>query len=160
MATDLERGHCQRVANACALAVRHASLLLSESTQTFVNEILADPGPDRIASCLARITKRKPDAEAALLDALRILVGKLWKYEAPLTRYHFPRVLLFCWSGIAETLDRESSDGDRWVGGNGPRQIGEMTYQTEVIKPMIQRSFEILWEEQAKAKKDKFIEVG
>jgi hypothetical protein len=163
MTEDYNVAHCRRVADACGLAIKHASQLLGEPTQAFVDEILTDPGPHRIASCLAQITQRQPatNAETSLLVALKIVVNKLWKYEPAVTRHHFPRVLLICWNSIGEQLDREAfRQGERWDGGNGPRQTGEMAYHDEVITPMIQRSFETLWKEQAKLKMQKAVEVS
>jgi hypothetical protein len=133
--------HCQRVSHACGLAVRHASLLLGAPMQEFVSGII-DLGPSRIDHCLREINKRQGGSapERRLLEALRVLVARVWKGDLWLCRRHFEEVLSGCTYGVADLIDRANNEGF-----DGPAQTAEMNYQRDFILPIIEESFKTLW---------------
>src|SRR5580704_2817415 len=125
--SDLKLEHCQRISRACESAIRHASLLLSASMQEFVNEILT-LGPDRADSCMQKIKGKvgaTPEGRR-LLEALRILVIRLWKDDIWLSRRHYEEVLFGCLEA-ADGLDRANRTG---LGG---LYLLEQTYQRDFV---------------------------
>jgi hypothetical protein len=146
---NLKLEHCQRVSHACGLAVRHASLLLGASMQEFVSGII-DVGPSRIDHCLREINKRQGSSarERRLLEALRVLVARLWKGDVWLCRRHFEEVLCGCTYGVADLIDRANNEGF-----DGPAQVAEQAFQRDFVLPIIEESFKTLWAAQAEIAK-------
>jgi hypothetical protein len=123
--------------------------MLDQSVQEFVKTIL-DLGPSRIEHCLREISKRgggsKP--ERRLLEALRVLVARLWKNDIWLCRRHFEEVLSGCTYGVADLIDRANNEGF-----DGPAQVAERAFQRDFVLPIIEESFKTLWAAQAEIAK-------
>ena len=147
--SDLKLEHCQRVSHACESAVRHASLLLDQSTRDFVSRII-NLGPSQRGVCLREITKREGSTvlERRMLEALRILVDKLWQGNLWVSRSHFEEVLVRCRMSIPEKVDALNG-----AGFDGPAVVAETEYQRDFVLPIIEESFKTLWAEQAQERK-------
>jgi hypothetical protein len=145
MTADQERlkfEHRGRVVDACSLAIRHVALLLSPSMQKYAEEIIRNDDPWK-RQC------QKPQAHGSELSLIYALekLSALRKTHAGVAQHHYIGLLTDCWVGVAERRDKELRNLDGRLG------IAEQAYQQTVVKPLIQRSFEVLWEEQAKLKK-------
>lgn len=148
---QLKFEHRDRVADACALAIRHTALLLSPAMQKYADEIILNDDPWKRHG-------QKPQAhgpELSLIYALEKL-SDLRKTHAWVRQGNYIDLLTACWCGVAEGLDRQSfRDGKRWEGEDGPMALAEKGYQKEVVMPLIEGSFEKLWAAQAALKKQK-----
>jgi hypothetical protein len=139
---ELKHAHRDRVVDACALAIRHAALLLSAEMRQFADEIILKDDPRKLQA-----RKRQAlSADLSLIYALEKLSG-LRKTHAWVAQHHYIGLLHLCWCGVAELRDKELRNLDGLLG------LAEHEYQEKVVKHLIQRSFETLWEEQAKLKK-------
>jgi hypothetical protein len=137
---QLKYAHRDRVVDACALAIRHAALLLSPSMQKLADELLKDDP--------RKLQARKREAVGADLSLILALekLFRLRTTNAWVAQHHYIGLLTDCWVGVAERRDRE-------LRNDGSLGLAEQEYQQTVVKPMIQRSFETLWAAQADLKK-------
>jgi hypothetical protein len=139
---QLKHEHRDRVVSACALAIRHAALLLSPAMQKYADEVIRNDDPWKHHG-------RKPQArgpELSLISALEKL-SDLRKTHAWVRQGHYIGLLTDCWCGVAERRDNELRNRDGSLG------LAEQEYQQTVVKPLIQQSFETLWAAQAELKK-------
>ena len=150
--------HRERVTHACRLAINHAALLCA-SMRGFVAEATSKEVMDRTNS-LRKMRKLRQAGEARYRDSKRSLtkaetnlilaVEKLFHLHAKQTWVSgrdFQDLLLLCWNGVAEVLDRENEakHHKRWEANCGPLTLVEQTYHEKVVLPLIQGSFEAAW---------------
>ena len=145
---ELKWDHRLRVTQACTLAVIHASALLSQSMQEFVDDLTKRL--DREADCTVKINRLKrglakscPDFQ--ILRALEKLL-KLAYTERWVGQRDYFDLLILCWNGVAENIDRKNN-------GDGSLPAAERAYQKQVVVPLIEASFRTLWAAQADLKK-------
>jgi hypothetical protein len=147
-AQEIKNEHRDRVVHACRLAISHAALLC-ESMREFIEEVTGEDALSRPETTLVKIKNAKRKAESGTRVELNLLlaVEKLYRLKAKQTWIigsEFQGLLLTCWNGVAEVLDRENEAKyhTRWDGYSGPLTVGEQKYHEEIVLPLIQQSFQ------------------
>jgi hypothetical protein len=148
--------HKTRVVQAIALAIQHTALLCP-SQNDFVAEVTSRDALVRRDS-LSKIKERKRGLCGAELNLLRAVEG-LYELNAKqgwVCERDYRDVLILCWNGVGEFVDREKYAKGEWIptrGGDGPLQSQQQRYQETVVRPLIQASFEIVWVVEKERKK-------
>jgi hypothetical protein len=145
---QLKYEHRDRVVDACALAIRHAALLLSPEMQAFADEIILKDNPQKIG-------QRKREAHGVDLRLIYALerLSRLRRTEAWVSQRHYLDLLTACWCGVAEEMDRQRFREGKREGEGDALRVAEQAYQQTVVKPLIEASFRTMWDEQDKLKK-------
>ena len=135
---EINSVHRQQVIDASRLAINHAALLC-EPMRQFCEDATTKEALDRPES-LVKIKKMKRKLEDAGMRvelSLLLAVEKLYRLHGKrksVIGRDFQDLLLHCWHGVAEALDRD--------GYAGPVTAGEQNFQEEFVLPLIQQSFE------------------
>jgi hypothetical protein len=149
--------HKNRVVAAIAMAVQFAASLCPLQSE-FVAEATSKDALDR--GNTGKIRDRKRGLHGAGLNLLRAVEG-LYELNAKqrwVRERDYRDILILCWNGVGEFLDREKYAKGDWIptgGGDGPLQSGQQNYQEGGVRPLILASFEVMQMEAAELKKMK-----
>ena|ERR1700720_77716 len=149
--------HKTRIVAAIVMAIRHTALLCPLQSE-FITEMAGD-ALNRTDS-LAKIRDRKRGLHGAELNLLRAVerLNELNAKQGWVCERDYRDILILCWNGVGEFLDREKYAKGEWIpteGGDGPLQSQLQNYQETVVRPLIQASFETMWKETEELKKQK-----
>jgi hypothetical protein len=148
--------HKSRIVVAISMAIQFAASLCPSQSE-FVAEATSQDALDRGNT---KIRDRKRGLHGAELNVLRAVEG-LYELNAKqgwVCERDYRDILILCWNGVGEFLDREKFAKGEWIPtgrGDGPLQSGQQNYQEGVVRPLILASFEVMQMEAAELKKMK-----